>query len=268
MAPLRSAAVTSEFARDTAVEALGGGRYAGRIEPGWRVERPNGGYLAALVLRAVTAELGNPARAPRSLTVHYLRSPDDGPVEVAVTVERSGRTMSTVAARLVQNGRLVVVALVAAGTTREGFTYRAAPMPAVPTPEDCPPIAPPPFPIPLRDRFESRHAIGPLPGTGADEAVTGGWIRLADPEPTDAHVLAQLADAWVPAVFGVTRERLVVPTVDLTVHFRQAPVDPDPWLLVQFRSTFAAEGYLEEDGAVWDRSGRLLALSRQLAVLV
>lgn len=260
--------MTSRFARDTAVDPWGAGRYGVRIDPGWRVERPNGGYLAALLLRAVTTELADPARAPRSLTVHYLRPPEDGPAEVQVVVERAGRTMSTVTARLVQDDRLLAVALVAAGATREGFTLHAAPMPAVAPPEACPVIPAPTFPIPIRERFESRHALGPLPFTRGDEALTGGWTRLTDPERTDVHVLAQMADMWVPAVFGVTDDRLAVPTVDLTVHFRQAPVDPDPWLLVQFRSTFAAEGYLEEDGAVWDRSGRLLALSRQLAVLV
>ncbi len=90
-----------------------------------------------------------------------------------------------------------------------------------------------------------------------------------DPEPTDAHVLVQVTDAWVPAIFGITAERLGVPTVDLTVHLRQAVLaDDDGWLLVRFRTRLAAAGYLEEDGEIWDRAGRLLAQSRQLAVIL
>ncbi len=60
------------------------GRYAARIDPGWWIERgPNGGYVAALILRAVTAEVADPERRLRSFTVHYLAPPDEGPVEVA-----------------------------------------------------------------------------------------------------------------------------------------------------------------------------------------
>lgn len=59
-----------------------------------------------------------------------------------------------------------------------------------------------------------------------------------------------------------------VPTIDLTVHFRQAPSRQPGWALVRFRTTVAAEGYVEEDGEAWSADGRLLAQSRQLAVVV
>ena len=259
----------SRFALDTAVSPLGEGLYRAEIRPDWRVERPNGGYVAAIVLRAVSAEVGDADRSPRSVTIHYLRPPEDGPVGVAVTVERTGRSMSALSARLTQGGKVIALALVAAGSERDGYTLDEAPAPEVPAPEDCPLAPPPPFRIRIREQFEIRHAIGPQPFTAGTEAVTGGWLRLRDPEPTDAHVLVQVADAWVPAIFGVTSERLGVPTVDLTVHLRQAVLaDDDGWLLVRFRTRLAAAGYLEEDGEIWDRAGRLLAQSRQLAVLL
>jgi acyl-CoA thioesterase len=60
-----------------------------------------------------------------------------------------------------------------------------------------------------------------------------------------------------------------VPTVDLTVHFR-APLTPplpdDDWFLAVFRSQMATDGFIEEDGEVWSRDGRLLAHSRQLSM--
>ena len=59
-----------------------------------------------------------------------------------------------------------------------------------------------------------------------------------------------------------------MPTIDLTIHFRAAPSRQPGWVLAQFRTTMAAEGYLEEDGEVWSEDGRLLAQSRQLAVVV
>ncbi|MGZ4784895.1 MAG: acyl-CoA thioesterase domain-containing protein, partial [Acidimicrobiales bacterium] len=66
----------SRFATDTAATPLGAGRYTARVDPGWWIERgPNGGYVAALILRAVTAEVADPDRQLRSFTVHYLAPP-------------------------------------------------------------------------------------------------------------------------------------------------------------------------------------------------
>jgi acyl-CoA thioesterase len=264
--------MASRFATDTAVTSLGDGRYGATVDPAWRVERPNGGYVAALALRAVTTELAEPERRPRSMTIHYLRPPEDGPVEIHVATDRAGRRMSFLTAHLSQGGRLLANALVAAGSAQQtSSSHDDAGPPDVPDPEDCPPSPVPPFPVPLRDNFDTRRAIGNTPfdpaGPGG-EAVTGGWIKLVDPEPTDAHLLVQVADAWPPAAFGVTAERIGLPTVDLTVHLRQLPLGEDPWLLVRFRTRLAAEGYLEEDGEIWDRTGRLLAQSRQLAAIV
>src|SRR5215213_1119907 len=103
--------MTVPFAADTAVTPLGEGRYGAIIRPAWRVERPNGGYVGAVILRAVTTELADPARRPRSMTVHYLRPPEDGPAEVEVTVERSGRRMTSLTARLTQDDRPLAIAL-------------------------------------------------------------------------------------------------------------------------------------------------------------
>ena len=262
--------MAARFVEDTAVTPLGDGRYGATVDPAWRVERPNGGYVAAIVLRAVTAELDDDTRPPRSLTIHYLRPPEHGPAEVEVTVERSGRRMTSLSARLRQGDRTLALALVAAGQRQAGtFDHDESPMPDVPPPDELEAPPPPPFPVPIRENFEIRQALGPASFSGGDTALTGGWIRLKDPAPVDAEYLAQVADAWVPAAFGVLEGRAGgLPTVDLTVHFRQTPVSEDPWLLVRFRTRLAAEGYLEEDGRIWDREGRLLAHSRQLAVIL
>ena len=38
------------------------------------------------------------------------------------------------------------------------------------------------------------------------------------------------------------------------------------WIAASFRTKFLCDGYFEEDGELWDSTGRLVALSRQLAV--
>lgn len=258
----------SRFSADTAVTALGDGRYSALIDRGWWIERgPNGGYLAAIVLRAILAEVADPARPTRSLTLHYLRPPVEGPCSVDVTIERAGRGMSTVSARLHQDGRTCILALAALGGEREGIEIHdiTAPVLEPPAEDYEQPMA---SPVPLGARYVSRPMIGTMPFVLGDEALTGGWIRTADADPVDEVLIAALTDAWPPAVFSRAAAPVGVPTIDLTIHFRQRPTPGETWSIVQFRTTLVTEGYLEEDGEVWSADGRLLAQSRQLAVVV
>jgi acyl-CoA thioesterase len=260
----------TRFAQDTAVKPLGGGRYDASIDRGWWIERgPNGGYLAAIVLRAICAEVADSTRRPRSLTLHYLRPPVEGPCEVHVAIERAGRGLTTVSARLCQDGRDCILALAALGVDRPGPALDDQRAPAVLHPDDLSaPLVDARITIPIRDRYEQRPAIGSRPFEAGDEALTGGWIRTADDDPVDEILVAALTDAWPPAVFSRLELPVGVPTIDLTIHFRQAPSGEPGWSLVRFRTQVAAEGYLEEDGEVWSADGRLLAQSRQLAVLL
>lgn len=257
------------FADDTAVTTTAPGRHTGRIDRGWWIQRgPNGGYIAAIVLRAMCAEVGDAGRRPRSFTLHYLRPPAEGPIELETTTERAGRSLSTVSARVFQDGKLLVLATAAFADDRPGsLAFDDTAMPSVPPPAECPPLGPPPFPtLTLRDRYECLVAIGGDLFSGGPDALTGGWIRLADGEAADDLAVAAFTDAWPPAVFTRTAERIAVPTIDLTVHFRQAVLDPGGWFLVVFRSVLSADGYVEEDGEVWSEGGHLVAQSRQLAV--
>ena len=58
------------------------------------------------------------------------------------------------------------------------------------------------------------------PFAGAEEALTGGWLRVAEPVAPDAPLLAFYADAWLPAPFPRLTAPAAAPTLDLTVHFR------------------------------------------------
>jgi acyl-CoA thioesterase len=263
--------MSTRFDRDTAVEALGDGVYSARMDRGWWIERgPNGGYVATVVLRALSAAVDDPSRTPRSFTVHYLAPPAEGDVRIETKVERRGRQLTFVSGRLSQGDRLICTAQAAFAVPMGGVEFCDIEAPSVPPPEAIEPTDIDGPPIPMRERYETRWAVGGPPFSGAPAAVAGGWIRLAEPRPADHLLLAALTDAWMPPVFSRVQERMGVPTIDLTIHFR-APVEPagdDDWFLVVFRSQLAADGFVEEDGEVWSRDGRLLAHSRQLAVLM
>ena len=265
----------TRFDRDTAVEPLGDGAYAARIDRAWWIGRgPHGGYVAAIVMRAMTEALADPDRQARSLTVHYTAPPVEGPAHIVVAVERFGRSLTTLSARMTQDDRLVAIALAAFSRPYRGAAeYADAAPPDAPAPEDARRI---PFDAPAPDfarNLDMRPAFGPRPFSASErEAVTGGWLRLAEPRKHDPIALAFYADAWWPAPFGRLSTVAPAPTIDLTVHFR-APASassapPGDYLLGIFRSRTAREGFFEEDGELWTRDGVLLAQSRQLALLL
>ena len=265
----------ASFAELTAVTPLGPDEYGATIdETSWIVRGPNGGFLAALVVRAVEhrlAGLDGPVRAPRSITLHYPTVPENGDALVRTRVVRVGRSLATVAAELVQGDRVSVSALVACSPAWPGGEWSDNPMPAV-APRGEVPLIDRQMPLPYMQWWEQRPAIGPPLFSGSDRAETGGWLALLDGGPLDAGAVAAMTDAWPPAAFARTTEPMGAPTVDLTIHLRTAL--PSPSLpagdaaLVRFTSSTAREGFFEEDGTIWAPDGTLLAQSRQLALLL
>ncbi len=262
--------------QDTLLSSDGRFLYQGAIDPGWWiVTGPNGGYVAALMLRAMLETVGDEQRRPRSLTVHFTAPPREGPCMVRTSIEREGYKLMTVTARLEQEDRLAALAIGAFSKSRESLEFQQTSMPAVPPPEQCPLLERPPERLlPVGARWETRPCIGDALHSGSDTALTGGWIRPSSPRLIDPLLCAALTDAWPPAIFTRLRDDeppMAVPTIDLSVHFRgQLPYEgakPDDYYLVEFRSDTARDGFIEEDGIVWSRSGTLLAHSRQLSVL-
>lgn len=247
------------------------GQYAVEFSADWSAPAgPNGGYLAAMVLNAMQAALDEPARPPRSMTLHYLRPPQPGAGTISVATERAGRTMTTLTARVEQGGKTMVVAIAAFGAARAPVLEFAEPMPdappvaelkAMPKLEQMPPIA---------HRFDLHPLPGPYPFTGADRAELGGWARLPEPRPLDALLLAIGTDIWLPPVFLRLTTFVAAPTVELTIHFRHVPpagTTDDSLHFARFVTRTSAEGFVEEDGWIWSPDGTLLAQSRQLALL-
>ncbi len=255
------------FDRDTRVQRLAPGRWQGEVSDAWNVGTiPNGGYLLALMMSAVSAELPHPD--PLAVTAYYVRRATAGArVEIPVEVVAGGRTTSTAAAALVEDGeeRARLLATYTDLAAARGPTSVTGSPPSLPSPEACVSSPGGPVLMEVQKRFEYRLSpatAGAAAGESAAQAEIGGWIRFADGRQPDLHSLALFADAFMPAVLNLGRFGWI-PTLQLTVYFRARP--QPGWLLGWFRSRFVVDGYLEEDGELWDSAGKLVAMSRQLA---
>lgn len=262
----------SSFDADTALTRGGENVYEGVIPPSWSVGRgPNGGFVAAMLLRAMDLTVADPQRSPRSLTIHYLLPPREGGCRIEVTTERTGRSLTALSARLSQNDRTCALALAAYATPRRSIVLADIAMPTAPPPDACPRFGDESSAPDFTSNYDYRWAVGDPPFSGSAHARVGGWIRLAESRCADALAIAAFTDAWLPCIFPRIPGPVAAPTIDLTIHFRArlplAGAAPDDFYLGVYSSHLAAEGFFEEDSEIWGRDGILLAQSRQLALL-
>jgi len=265
-----------EFDRLTEVRPVDGATYAVELSPGWVVGGGvNGGYLLAVIGRALRAAV--PAKPdPVALSAHYVSASTPGPATVAVDVRREGGSVATAAVELVQEGTTRITALATCGDLAR-FAARApdvrtrATEPTMPPPEECISSADSPPEVkafvPMLDRLDLRldpaHAAWGA-GQPGMTGVIAGWFRFPDGRAPDALSLLTVCDVLPPVTFDLGMPGWA-PTLELTVHVRAHPAPG--WLKVRHETRNLAGGMFEEDCEIWDSAGRLVAQSRQLALV-
>jgi acyl-CoA thioesterase len=259
------------FDEDTTVHRASESAWDVQLSDRWNIgPNPNGGYVLAVIAAALFDAADKPD--PLSITAHYLRPTSPGPGRVEIEVVRSSRRHTHLHARLVQDTeRVRVLAVFGDLDAAEGLTLVREEPPELPSPDEClsrpPGMTPPAGESTMMQRFESR--LSPTTGwirgepTGVPEIA--GWIRFADDRPPDVRSLPLFADAFPPPVFELGPAGWV-PTIELTVHVRARPANG--WLKARFATHVLVDGYLSEDGELWDETGQLVAQSRQLAMLL
>lgn len=260
----------TDFQHDTAAAPLGEGRYLVNLNDRWWIgPGPNGGYVAALMLEAMT-QASAPGQPARSLTTHFLRRPVIGEAEVHVTVERAGHSTTFISSRMLQEGRIQAQAMAVFSADREGPGFDHTEMPEAIPPEEGVELDTTKAPIAVFGQYRAILLDG-VPYSHGPRALTSGWIRLRDDQPMTPVLAAAMLDVWFPAPYVSLDRTALAPTLEYTVHFPSGlPVpgreEPD-WSLIRLCADEARDGHFSEDGELWSRDGRLLARSRQIALL-
>lgn len=253
----------SDFWDDTAVERVGDAQLRANVTDRWSVNGiPNGGYLMSIAARALREVLSH--EDPLTITGHYVEKSMVGPAYLFVEVIREGNTVSTAALRLVQEGRERARFTASYGNLAEtsGESWVGDTPPVIQS-EKC--LTSPRF-LAIHERVEllfSPTTADWLRGKSIDRMAHELIAFFRDGTEPDVMSLPFFADCVPPTTFTKFGAVGWVPTLELTVHMRAKPAPGR--LTARFQTRYLINGLMEEDGEIWDSSGQLVALSRQLA---
>jgi len=257
----------TSFLSDSAIKQIADDRWSCHLGERWCVGPiPNGGYVMAIVARAMSAAL--PHKDPMSINGFYLAATQVGPAEISVEVLRKGGSTSFATARIYQQGALKAqfTASFCDLSQLKGETQQLREPPEVPAFDDCVRL-PVVKEIPLTSYVEQRVLPGQaqcmLGGEPSGKGQFQGWVDFAEREEKDIFSLLLFADALPPPVFTHYGPTGWVPTIELTVQLRAKPGAGA--LRCEFNTLNLTDGLMEEDGYLWSADGRLLAISRQTA---
>ncbi|HEX6527330.1 MAG TPA: thioesterase family protein [Streptosporangiaceae bacterium] len=258
-----------KFSEVTALTPDGPGWFDAVVSPEWTIGgKPNGGYLLAILGRAASSVSRH--RHVIAASAHYLRSPDPGPVRAETDVLRIGRSASHIRARMSQNDKTCVEALLTMGDLgADSVPYwdSGSPPSGQAEYEDCPRLVPqvPIGRVAIMDQVEVRldpASSGFTTGQPDGRGEVRGWLTLPGDEAFDPTSLLYAVDAFPPATFNIELTGWV-PTLELTVYVRALPA-PGPVRVLQKAQLIAGQR-VDESCFIWDHEGRLVAQATQLA---
>jgi acyl-CoA thioesterase II len=243
-----------------------GGHYRAHLSRDWEIWGPNGGYLAALALRAAgrVAE-----KQPASFYCHFLSSPAFEDVELRVNVLKRGRRAESFSVEMTQQDRPVLHALVKTAAEAPGYSHQPSPALQVPPPEALRSYEEL-LPARLRPPFNfwnnlERRPLKQQPSQEPTDPVIREWTRFRptpcfeDPFLDAARALILLDTYGFPAAFQHYRsQEYLAPNLDTSAWFHHFSPACE-WLLIDHECILAEGGLMAVSGRVWDTEGRLLA---------
>ena len=252
-----------KFVDDTSLEEIGNHRWKACLQKGWRIGRvPNGGYVLAIVGRAISQSLSG--ADPLSINAFYLEPTTLGEAEIHVEILRLGKGTQFATARMYQEGSLKVIA----NAAYTDLDKLKGPTNTVMTMPDVPPFDAVDVPahnvLEIHSTIDTRIVKGREFFDSQEPTGTGEFIAYmqhVDGAPIGVIDLLMFGDMMPPPSFTLVPNVGWVPTVEMTVQLRGAPA-PGP-ILCHARSHTLMRGVTEQDCEIWDSNGDLVAVGRQ-----
>ena len=238
---------------------------------------PHGGYLLALMNKAMTEVLPHPSAI--NSNIYYLDRTEPEPAELHVEVLRRSKGSSMGQVKLIQNNKITCLysSICSDFQYMKGHSGLETPMPEIINSvqqddfkvmnyENFKLGSTPSFIQQLNMSVHPDHAWWDREiSTDAAEARCSAYLELQG-GVADTFVLSYLADILPPVVQNKYGPLGWVPTLTLTCNIRQLP--KTNLLFIDGIAKDISNGYFEQDCNIWDMSGNLVATSRQLAKIL
>jgi len=238
---------------------------------------PHGGYLLALMNKAMTSVLPHPSAI--NSNVYYLDRTEPEPAELHVEVLRTSRGSSMGQVKLIQNKKLTCLysSLCSDFQYMKGYSGLGTTLPeimnSVPEKdfkvmnyENFKAGSTPSFIQQLEMSVHPDHAWWDRSiSNDVAEARCSAYLELKG-GIADTYVLSYLADILPPVVQNKYGALGWIPTLALTCNIRQLPKTNR--LFIDGLAKDISNGYFEQDCYIWDMDGNLVATSRQLAKIL
>jgi acyl-CoA thioesterase-2 len=259
-----------DFAADTELSGKDG-RYRARLSRDWEIWGPNGGYVAAIALRAAGA--ASPYARPACFSGHFLSVADFDDVDLDVVVLRVAKRAASLRVSMVQRGRAIFEALAWVVPELDGLEHDDTRMPDVAPPDQLRSMEElmPAERRAQRFRFWENLECRPLQFVPWEERISGPpvwreWYRFRpratfdDPFVDAARSLLLIDTMGWPAACmrHVQNTTHVAPSMDVYAQFHDV-APGDEWLFCDTVAPIARGGLIGCQARVWSRGGRLLA---------
>lgn len=268
-----SALFTAAMALREVESGPGGVVFVGELNKHWTIgPKVHGGAMVALCASAARSAYGEPALQPVAVSANFLSAPDPGEMRLVTALRKRGRRISVVDVELNQGDRTAVHAVITLGVPEHDAPPLLSANPVVDLmPPEPPEGVEPILPghrlaglVHLGEGCDVRPLLSTLrPSIDGQPPVLQMWARPRGVAP-DALFALMCGDLSAPVTFSVGRTGWA-PTVQFTAFLRALPADG--WLRVICTCTEIGQDWFDEDHTVVDQTGRIVAQSRQLALV-
>jgi len=227
-----------------------------------------GGLIASIALASMRKHVAQ-ERKVRSLFVSFVGPVSPEPFFVKTKLLRSGKSVSTVESKLIQNDNVCCTAVGSFGGDRDS-KIEIEPIERIQMLEPSKALE-----LPYIDgmtpaftrHFDYRLAVGELPFSGKSSKEIAGWISFREETIclTEEWLIA-LADAWPTPVLSQLTEPAAASTLAWSlgfVHLNRNTCSQNDWWSYHCLIDSAERGYAHERSTIFDPEGNLALYSHQ-----